>query len=138
MSSLAQLGSWSLGVMPCSEGPKGQPCTKWVNPSFPGEVTLFASLILLEPSCQRCHNHLAPIKATKRGHEPATQLSVAISRDRQNLGRGLAQRVTFSVVGRRSRLRTLPITPHPWYVKRRADFKFWSRKVKVSGHEGSM
>lgn len=37
------------------------------------------------------------------------------------------------VVG--SRLRTLPIVAHLQYVKRRADFKFWSRREEISGHE---
>lgn len=142
MSSLAQLGSWSRSLMPCSEGHRASHTQSALT--LPWGIGSFCSFILLEQEAlltempQPFGSNGSSKERSRTSHVPECghkQSPEQEKVDRQNLG-GAWQDDLSVVVG--SRLRIPLIVPHPWYVKRRADFKFWSRRVEISGHAGNM
>lgn len=139
MSSLAQLGSWSHSLMPCSEGHRASLTQSGLT--LPWGRDSFCSFMLLEQEAlltempQPFGSNRSSKERSRTSHAPECghkQSPEQERLDRQNLG-GAWQDDLSVVVG--SRLRTLPIVAHLQYVKRRADFKFWSRREEISGHE---
>lgn len=139
MSSLAQLGLWSRSFMPRSEGHRASLTQSGLT--LPWGSGSFCSFILLEQEAlltempQPFGSNRSSKERSRTSHAPECGRKQSPEQerlDRQNLG-GAWQDDLSVVVG--SRLRTLPIVAHLQYVKRRADFKFWSRREEISGHE---